>query len=85
MSTPHILVSENQRTDEHAKVDSEINRCISEGWNARLWLNNSTRASLCDFSHFLYSEVQWGFLTARVEQSLKQPKQREIDHPGEDH
>ena len=80
-----LLIDKDKRTDEHAKVDSEIKHCISEGWNARLWLKNSTRASLRDFSHLLYSEVEIRFLKNRVEHYLKQPKQREIDYSGENH
>ena len=57
-------VTATQRTWGHPRVDAEIQRCLSEGWDpGTLHVQNSLKS----YSSFLYTEVAVGFLYERVE------------------
>ena len=61
-----LLVSKDKRVSEHKRVDAEIQKSLSMGWNPDDWTD-----SLKKYSAFLYTEVQYDFLHQRVRTERK--------------
>ena len=55
------FVSEKYRTNEHARVDREIDDALSAGWGPDDWND-----PIQNYSEFLYAEVSVAFLDERV-------------------
>ena len=55
------FVSKNNRTDEHDRVDAEIDDALSNGWDPDDWND-----PIQNYSEFLYAEVTVNFLEERL-------------------